>query len=161
MLSLRLRLFFPLVSSVKKVQICLLPIGKTSPSLYSKLSNVRPHPLHVCEISYHLPVYSTQTYHVINVCKNAWEECFCLVLFFSSISFSLRSKCETVHVPRFALRARRPLREHARLLPLRLPARLHGPEMRGQHQRVREQPLHERGHLHRREGRIQVHLHAR
>ncbi len=53
------------------------------------------------------------------------------------------------------------VRQHPGLLPLRLPRRLHRSEVRGQRERVRLQSVLERRHLHRRQGWIQVHLHAR
>ena len=61
---------------------------------------------------------------------------------------------------RLSVRARRPLREHPRVLQVRLPPRVHRAPLRGERERVRIVPLPERGNLHRRERRIPMHLHA-
>lgn len=61
---------------------------------------------------------------------------------------------------RIPLRARRYLREHARLVRLQLYARIHGAEMRNERERVRIPSLSERWLLSRRPWNLPLRLHA-
>lgn len=82
-----------------------------------------------------------------------------LLRFFSTIVGDCEKKCFLL-CSRIPLRARRYLREHARLVRLQLHAGIHGAEMRNERERVRIPSLSERWLLSRRPWNLPLRLHA-